>query len=44
MPLAALICAVFPLDLLPDLTPLLGVADDLLIIPALLALHLTGLM
>ncbi|MDO4263695.1 MAG: DUF1232 domain-containing protein [Deinococcus sp.] len=36
--LAALAYAALPLDLLPDLTPLLGAADDLLIVPALLAL------
>ncbi|GHG07917.1 hypothetical protein GCM10017783_20670 [Deinococcus piscis] len=36
--LVALAYAALPLDLLPDLTPLLGAADDLLIVPALLAL------
>lgn len=36
--LLALAYALLPLDLLPDLTPLLGAADDLLIVPALLAL------
>lgn len=34
----ALLYAVMPLDLLPDLTPVLGVADDALIVPAMLAL------
>ncbi|PTA67667.1 DUF1232 domain-containing protein [Deinococcus arcticus] len=36
--LAALAYALLPLDLLPDLTPLLGVADDALVVPGLLAL------
>ncbi|UBV42280.1 DUF1232 domain-containing protein [Deinococcus taeanensis] len=36
--LLALGYALLPLDLLPDLTPVLGVADDLLIVPTLLAL------
>lgn len=35
---AALAYALLPLDLLPDVTPLLGVADDVLIVPTLLAL------
>ncbi|GGR02200.1 YkvA family protein [Deinococcus ruber] len=35
--LAALIYAVSPIDLLPDSIPVLGVGDDLLIVPALLA-------
>ncbi|OOV14554.1 DUF1232 domain-containing protein [Deinococcus sp. LM3] len=30
--------ALLPLDLLPDLTPVLGLADDVLIVPTLLAL------
>lgn len=30
--------AVLPLDLLPDVTPFLGVADDILVVPTLLAL------
>ncbi len=34
----ALAYALLPLDLLPDLTPVLGVADDILIVPTLLAL------
>ena len=34
----ALSYALLPLDLLPDLTPVLGVADDILIVPTLLAL------
>ncbi|MFC4426472.1 YkvA family protein [Deinococcus navajonensis] len=33
-----LLYAVMPLDLLPDLTPVLGIADDALIVPAVLAL------
>lgn len=36
--LVALAYALLPLDLLPDVAPLLGVADDLLVVPALLAL------
>lgn len=36
--LLALGYAVFPLDLLPDVTPFLGVADDILVVPTLLAL------
>ncbi|WP_425145584.1 YkvA family protein [Deinococcus sp.] len=35
--LAALVYAVSPIDLLPDSIPVLGVSDDLLIVPALLA-------
>ena len=35
---AALLYAVSPIDLLPDSIPVLGVSDDLLIVPALLAL------
>ncbi|MBZ9752073.1 DUF1232 domain-containing protein [Deinococcus sp. HMF7604] len=30
--------ALLPLDLLPDLTPVLGLADDALVVPGLLAL------
>ncbi|WP_240741116.1 DUF1232 domain-containing protein [Deinococcus sp. Arct2-2] len=36
--LIAIIYAVSPLDLLPDLTPLLGLGDDLMIVPTILAL------
>jgi uncharacterized membrane protein YkvA (DUF1232 family) len=36
--LVAIIYAVSPLDLLPDLTPLLGLGDDLVIVPTILAL------
>ncbi|UQN07214.1 YkvA family protein [Deinococcus sp. QL22] len=36
--LVAIIYAVSPLDLLPDLTPLLGFGDDLVIVPTILAL------
>lgn len=36
--LAALLYLVSPLDLLPDSLPLVGYGDDLLIVPALLAL------
>jgi uncharacterized membrane protein YkvA (DUF1232 family) len=35
---AALIYALSPVDLLPDSLPVLGLGDDLLIVPALLAL------
>ncbi|GAA5502089.1 hypothetical protein Dxin01_01828 [Deinococcus xinjiangensis] len=35
---AALAYAVLPLDFLPDVTPVLGLADDVLIVPTLLAL------
>ncbi|GGN34794.1 YkvA family protein [Deinococcus daejeonensis] len=34
----ALAYALLPMDILPDLTPILGVADDILIVPTLLAL------
>ncbi|GGK28081.1 hypothetical protein GCM10008955_22310 [Deinococcus malanensis] len=36
--LLALVYAVSPVDLLPDLAPLLGVVDDALIVPTVLAL------
>lgn len=36
--LLALAYALLPLDLLPDATPFLGVADDILVVPTLLAL------
>lgn len=36
--LIAIIYAVSPLDLLPDLTPFLGLGDDLVIVPTILAL------
>ncbi|MBZ9713867.1 DUF1232 domain-containing protein [Deinococcus multiflagellatus] len=36
--LGALAYALLPLDLLPDLTPVLGLADDALVVPGLLAL------
>lgn len=34
----AVLYAVSPVDLLPDLTPLLGFGDDVLVVPTLLAL------
>ena len=34
----ALAYALMPFDLLPDLTPFLGLADDILLVPALMAL------
>jgi uncharacterized membrane protein YkvA (DUF1232 family) len=39
----ALAYALSPLDLLPDALPLLGVGDDLLIVPTILALAARGL-
>ena len=36
--LGALAYAVLPIDLLPDMAPLLGVTDDLFVVPVLLAL------
>lgn len=39
----ALLYALSPLDLLPDALPLLGVGDDLLIVPTILALAARGL-
>lgn len=35
---AALAYAILPFDLLPDVTPIFGLADDVLIVPTLLAL------
>ncbi|MEF2279775.1 DUF1232 domain-containing protein [Deinococcus sp. YIM 134068] len=41
--LFALVYAVSPVDLLPDLTPLLGLGDDLVVVPTILALAARGL-
>ncbi|MBB5234604.1 DUF1232 domain-containing protein [Deinococcus budaensis] len=41
--LAALAYALSPFDLLPDLTPLLGLGDDLVVVPTILALAARGL-
>lgn len=39
----ALLYALSPVDLLPDLTPLLGYGDDVVVVPTLLALAARGL-
>lgn len=36
--LLALVYAVSPVDLVPDLAPFLGIADDVLVVPTILAL------
>ncbi|WP_027460275.1 DUF1232 domain-containing protein [Deinococcus murrayi] len=41
--LAALAYALSPVDLLPDALPLLGVGDDLVVVPTVLALAARGL-
>ncbi|BDP40323.1 hypothetical protein DAETH_02920 [Deinococcus aetherius] len=41
--LLALAYALSPVDLLPDLTPVLGVGDDLIVVPTILALAARGL-
>ncbi|WP_102127636.1 YkvA family protein [Deinococcus planocerae] len=41
--LLALAYALSPVDLIPDLTPILGVGDDLVVVPTILALAARGL-
>ncbi|WP_104991674.1 YkvA family protein [Deinococcus sp. NW-56] len=41
--LAALVYALSPVDLLPEALPLLGVGDDLVVVPTVLALAARGL-